>query len=224
MADDDRVLFCPFCRESYEGKTECPEHELALVEFSALPKQAHERQLPGWDEPVPPTDLRFGRAWIAGGSALAVTGFFLELAGAESDRQAISFTGLEAATGPAPNLWTVPFVAVMFVVFLYRRKTPAEMRSSRLAGLLLAAMPIVSVIYSAWNIERGVEAAHGALALSWGPGLYAMAASSVLFAIGAARFGAMPGGDTMPHGAEPEEQPSRIEPDEKPKKKRRRRR
>jgi hypothetical protein len=226
MADDDRVLFCPFCRESYEGKTQCPEHELALVEFAALPKQSHERQLPGWDEPIPLTDLRFGRAWMVAGCALAVIGFFLELAGGTIDTQQVSFSGFEAATGRAPNLWTVPFAAAMYVAFLYRRKTPAQMRGARLAGTLLAIMPFVSVIYSAWNVQRGAEAAHGAVELSWGIGCYMMAASSVLFAIGALRFGAMPGGYSTPHGSEPEEEPALIEPDadDAPKRPRRRRR
>ena len=33
------LLFCPFCRECFEGEAQCPEHELALVRFEDLPRE-----------------------------------------------------------------------------------------------------------------------------------------------------------------------------------------
>ena len=36
------VLFCPFCEESFEGLTQCPEHELELVAFDKLKSRLDE--------------------------------------------------------------------------------------------------------------------------------------------------------------------------------------
>ena len=32
------ILFCPFCRESFEGEAVCPEHDLELVPIDRLPR------------------------------------------------------------------------------------------------------------------------------------------------------------------------------------------
>ena len=44
------VLFCPFCRESFEGETHCPEHELALVPFDRLEGATNSSTQPRDDE------------------------------------------------------------------------------------------------------------------------------------------------------------------------------
>ncbi len=221
---EPRLLFCPFCRECYEGETHCPEHELELVEFAALPRQAHEREV-RWDEPVAPWDVRFGRLEIALGVVAAALGFFaLPMAIGSFDDQPVSWTALAIASSRAPNLWTVPFVAGLFVVFLYRRRTPVQMRGARLAGVLLSLMPLVALGYSLWNVQRGVRDTHGALALDWGPGVWVIGAASALFLVGSLRFGAVRAEASLPHGAVPDDHDAHIEPERPLSKKRKRRR
>ncbi len=222
---EPRLLFCPFCRECYEGEEECPEHGLALVEFAQLPRQAHERAV-RWDEPVTPWDLRFGRLELVLGVIASLVGFFaLPLAVGTIDEQPIAQTAMQMASSRAPNLWTVPFVAGLFVVFLYRRRTPIQMRGARLAGVVLALMPAVSLGYSLWNVGRGVARAHGGIALEWGSAVWVIAAASVLLLIGSVRFGSFRLEEGLPHGAEPEEREAPIAAEhESPGKKRKRRR
>lgn len=222
---DSRLLFCPFCRECYEGETHCPEHELALVELADLPRQAHERAV-AWDERVAPWEIRFGRIELVLGVIAVLVGFFaLPLVVGSFDDRPVAWSALSMASSRAPNLWTVPFVAVLFIVFLYRRRTPLEMRGARLAGVVLALMPAISLGYSLWNVQRGVARMHGAIALDWGAGVWVIGAASVLLLIGSLRFGSMPTDASLPHGAEPDEPEGRIapEPDAQRKKRERRR-
>lgn len=224
--DPDGVLFCPFCRECFEGVRVCPEHELTLVPFQRLPRQAHEREV-RWDEAVMPWEVRFGRLEIVLGVLGLVVAFaFLPLVEGAFDDRPIAWTALEIATSRAPNLWTVPFAAVLFVVFLFRRRTPLEMRGARLAGIALALMPAISIGYSLWNIRRAVGAAHGAIALTPTTGAWVIGAACLLLLVGSARFGAVGAGraeESLPHGAKPDDDAPRIEPEpeKKPKEKRR---
>ena len=206
MADDPndaRLLFCPFCRECYEGETECPTHELPLVDFVDLPKQAHERQLPGWEEELLPWDARFGRGWLALGLCIVAIGWFLPFASATVDDQATTWSALDLALGPARSLWTVPFTVALFAMLLVRRRTPLQMLGARLVGLMLSIMPALTVGLAMLNMRRGIERTHGAGLLEWGIGVWVMAIGSALLFVGSARFGRMPAGG-LPHGAEPE--------------------
>ncbi|MFK7985722.1 MAG: hypothetical protein AB8I08_06790 [Sandaracinaceae bacterium] len=198
------LLFCPFCRECYEGEKVCPVHELPLVDFIELPKQAHERETVHWDQPVKPWDVRFGRGWIALGAIVSAVGFFLPFATVNAADQETTWTAMHLANSAAPNLWSVPFAAALFVSFLYRRQTPLQMRGARLASLLLALTPVISVAYTMRNIVQGVANQHGATAVSWEPGLYVIGVGALLLAYGAVRFGTMPDAATDPHGAVPE--------------------
>ena len=93
------------------------------------------------------------------------------------------------------------------MVFLFRRRTPLEMRGARLAGVALALMPAISIGYSLWNIQRAVGQAHGAVALSPAMGAWVVGAACVLLLVGSARFGAVGSGraeEALPHGAEAE--------------------
>jgi hypothetical protein len=215
--DDTKLLFCPFCRECYEGERECPEHELPLVDFADLPKQAHEHDLPGWEEPVLPWEPRFGRAEMALGAVAVIVGFFLPIVTGSFDGQAISWSGFDVATGPAKNLWTVPFVGAMFIYLLVRRRTPLQMLGARLVAVALAFMPVVSLAYSLVHVRRGADLAHGALAVEWGVGVWVIGAASLLLLAGGLRFGKIPIADETPHGAEPEEiaDEPRIDPEKK---------
>lgn len=198
------LLFCPFCRECYEGEKVCPVHELPLVDFIELPKQAHERETVHWDQPVKPWDVRFGRGWIALGALVSAAGFFLPFATVLAAEQETTWSAMNLANSAAPNLWSVPFAAALFVSFLYRRQTPLQMRGARLASLLLALTPVVSVAYTMRNIVRGVAHQHGATAVTWQPGLYVIGLGALLLAYGAVRFGTMPTSAATPHGAVPE--------------------
>lgn len=203
--DDARLLFCPFCRECYEGERTCPVHELELVDFQDLPKQGHERDLPGWDEDVDPWDIRFGRGFLALGAVGLLAGFFLPFATAMFEDTATTWTGYTLATGRAGNLWTVPFVAAMFVYFLLRRRTPIKMLGTRLVAIVLSIMPAGSLAYTVHRVQQGVSGQHGAVTISWDTGAYVIAASCVLLLIGSVRFGVLKMQDLAPHGAGPED-------------------
>src|SRR5690606_20977617 len=154
---------------------------------------------------------------------LVVAFAFLPLVEGAFDDRPIAWTALEVAAGRAPNLWTVPFAAALFVVFLFRRRTPLEMRGARLAGIALALMPAISIGYSLWHIRRAVGQAHGAIALGPALGAWVIGAACLLLLLGSARFGAVGAGraeEALPHGAEPEvdEGAPRIEPERQPKK------
>ncbi|MBX3272426.1 MAG: hypothetical protein KF729_19360 [Sandaracinaceae bacterium] len=211
-SNDARLLFCPFCRECYEGETVCPVHELRLVDFTALPKQAHERDLPGLEDDVDPWDVRFGRGWIALGALFVLVGFFMPFASATVEDQSVSWSGLDLANGPARTMWTVPFVAALYVWLLLRRRSVVKMAGARLVAFLLAFAPAASVVYSMVNMWRGIERLHGAGLLEWGLGIPVIAAGAALLAIGAVRFGLVPRG-ALPHGAGPEASPSAISVD-----------
>ncbi len=210
--DDARLLFCPFCRECYEGEAVCPVHELALVDFAELPKQAHERDLPGWEDDVDPWDVRFGRGWIALGAVFVLVGFFMPFASATVDDETVAWSGLDLATGPARSMWTVPFVCALFVWLLLRRRSIVKMLGARLVAFVLAFAPAFSVVYSMIHMVRGIERLHGGGVLDWGIGVPVMAVGSILLMIGSVRFGAVPR-DALPHGAGPEAA-SRIEVDD----------
>ncbi len=202
---DGRILFCPFCRECYEGERVCPVHELDLVEFQDLPRQAHETDLPAWDEPVLPWDIRFGRGALALGALLLLVAFFLPMVTGSFDDEPFRWTGLDLATDRAKNLWTVPFVGALYFWMLLRRRTPVEMLGTRLVAVLLAVMPAFSTVYTWLNVQRGVEQAHGAIAAEIGVGAYVVAAATVLLLFGGFRFGVLPGmrDEREPHGSAP---------------------
>lgn len=200
---DARLLFCPFCRECYEGETRCPVHELPLVDFADLPKQAHERDLPGWEDDVDPWDVRFGRGWVALGAFFLLVGFFVPFAAATVDDERVSWSGLDLANGPARSMWTVPFVVALFVWLLLRRRSIVKMLGARLVAFVLAFAPGFSIVHSMVQMHRGVERLHGGGLLEWGWGIPVMAVGMVLLMIGGVRFGRVPR-DALPHGAGPE--------------------
>jgi len=202
--EDARLLFCPFCRECYEGEAQCPVHELPLVDFAELPKQAHERKVLAYDEDVEPWDIRFGRGWLALGALALLVGFFMPFAAATIDDQQVAWSGLDLANGPARGMWTIPFVAALYVWLLIRRRSVVKMMGARLAAFVLAFAPATSAIYSMVSMWRGIERLHGGGVLEWGYGIPVMAMGTVLLMIGAIRFGKIPD-DALPHGAGPDE-------------------
>jgi hypothetical protein len=183
------VLFCPFCRECFEGLASCPDHDLTLVEFARLPPTEPRRAL-SWDEPMAPWDPRSGRLEVVVG-VLAVLGGFLGLplvSGSFDDRE-VAWTALEMASGPARNLWVIPVAAALFGVVLARRRTPLQLRAARLAGLALALAPLFSLGYSIWKVSRAVDGQFGAVYLRPSIGAWVVGAGCLAWLIGSVRFG-----------------------------------
>ena len=137
------VLFCPFCRECFEGETECPDHELALVPFEKLPRPP--ARLPSDDEPVGPLEPRYGRAWFGGGAVLILVGFFVPTLVIADGARATSFSLLDLASTKATNLWTVPAAAVAGLGMLARVRRPRDLGRVRLAALAMPAFVALSL-------------------------------------------------------------------------------
>ena len=145
------VLFCPFCRESFEGETQCPEHELALVPFLQLPESKvrvddHSR--------LSVFDPRFGRAWVALSAVLTLLAFVLPFAELQGDVEAHNSL-FDLARGRNVRLWLVPTASFASLLILVRRRTAPLLRSARLAALVVALVPPVL----AWTTFSGIEAA-----------------------------------------------------------------
>ncbi len=208
-SDDARILFCPFCRECYEGELKCPVHELPLVEFVDLPKMAHERKLPGFEEDLEPWDARFGRGWIALGVVFGLVGFFMPFASAVVDDQEAVWSGFDLAAGPARTMWTIPFVLALYAWLLVRRRNIRAMRGARLVAIVLSFAPALSAGYAMVHMWRGIDELNGGGLLEWGLGIPVMAVGSVLLLLGAMRFGVLPRAG-LPHGSAPDEPAASI--------------
>lgn len=195
-SDDAPLLFCPFCHECFEGEAQCPEHELTLVPFDALP-EAKRRELPGEHEQMSLFEPRFGRAVVFVGAALMMVGFLGTFAVSQSGVEHAASSGLELASTVALNLWFLPMVAAGLLSILARRRTPASLRSARLAVASLGAMGAMSVGYSFYRIY--VSAAHieqqtgqpMQVALGWGA--WVALVGVVLAFFGGLRVGRPPG-------------------------------
>ena len=203
------ILFCPFCRECFEGETVCPDHELALVPLEKLPPRPEDaRAAPKDDEKLAPFDLRYGRAVVAGGALLAIVSFFLPFLTRAGDGHLITFSAAQLATTVAPNLWTIPFAAVVLLAILARRRTLGQMRGARLVVFLMGLFPAVSAGYTVLRSlrmaqelirERGAQ-----LEVTVDYGLFVTVAASLVIAAGAFRLGVPPKKETLPHGATPD--------------------
>lgn len=187
----DQVLFCPFCGEAFEGETTCPEHELTLVPWQALPRAAGEG--PPADEPLPWSSPRSGRGLVAFGAGLALLAFLvLPLARVEGDLK-MGGTMLQLALGGTPRLWLVPAAAWAQLAILYRRRTPSAMRGARLAVALVALVPVLACVWTWVGAHEAVALlARGTqqqLYLRVDSGAYAMAFAVIAMLAGALRLG-----------------------------------
>ncbi len=194
-ASDAPLLFCPFCRECFEGIAQCPEHDLALVPWDELPRSEEPEEL-GSDDAVSPVELRFGRGELLAGVAVLMASVLSPLFTVTEGEVGRTFSLLEAATDRAPNLWTVPFVAALVLSIVLRRRTIGQMLGSRLAMLILATGPFISLAYTLWKVYGGAaqmrEVLHSEVyvQLSWGVGL--VLAGGALLIVGAVRLGTLP--------------------------------
>ena len=73
------VLFCPFCEESFEGLTHCPEHELELVGFDKLKSRLDEdvqRERASEEKPIDALHPGYMRGPVALGAVTTFGCFF----------------------------------------------------------------------------------------------------------------------------------------------------
>jgi hypothetical protein len=186
---EHQVLFCPFCRESFEGLERCPEHELSLVPFSKLaPDPAETKRLSHVDEDqiLGLFELRFGRAYVALGALANLLALPLELIRLPGGK---SYSTLFVAAA-RPALWTPALVTFTLFFVLQRRRTLRALRAMRVLVPLLACVSPATVF---WELQR-LRAGGGAWltrgeAFELGPALYVVLAGAVLVAAGGTRLG-----------------------------------
>lgn len=206
------LLFCPFCRDCFEGERRCPDHDLLLVPWEDLPKGPDAPEIAD-DVELTPVDPRFGRAELFSGSLLLLAGFVAPLftvTSADVMSEPRTFTALAAAADRAPNLWTLPFVGLLALSLVLRRRTPRQMRGARLATLLLSLAVPGSLAYTIHTVRVGaamMSAARGysvATHLEWGIALPFCA--SILLVVGSLRFGVVPAAaPSGPASADPDD-------------------
>jgi len=199
-------LFCPFCRECFEGEAVCPDHELTLVSFEKLPRRG--RSTVGLDERVQVYDVRYGRGFLWGAALLLLFGLALPLVTATL-ADTTSFSGFEVASRVAPSLWAVPCVSAALVSVLVRRRTLRQMLAARVAVPMLALLGATALGYTFWRIDRGAvqmsERMGEEVAVGLGPGVWVLGAGLLLALVGGLRLGSTPRGKAPPRGGEPGE-------------------
>ena len=154
------VLFCPFCEESFEGLTHCPEHELELVAFDRLKSRLDEdvlREQASREEYVDALHPGYMRGPIALGALTTFVGFFLPFIEFQFDGQPASASAYSFAIERAINLWTPLGVAVAQLAVLASRRTPSAMQSARLTIPLLSCVGGASIAYTAQRVFTHVD-------------------------------------------------------------------
>jgi hypothetical protein len=207
--NESAVLFCPFCRECFEGEEVCPDHELALVPLEKLPPRPEDAAGPPKpDEVLPVFELGYGRGLAMLGAFVAIVAFFLPLLTRLGDGHVVTFNAAQMAMTVAPNLWSIPFAAVVVLAILFRRRTLAGMRGARLVVPLMGTFPAVSGGYTVLRAlrtteelvrERGVPIV---VEVEWG--LWVVIAASLMIMIGGALLGVERRREVLPHGAAPD--------------------
>jgi hypothetical protein len=181
-----QVLFCPFCREGFEGMASCPDHALRLVPRDQIAPTLTGDDEPGDDEPNDRTvhpderaiallDPRHGRSLVALGGGLAGAALLLELAPL-GGRPLPTY---QIAT-VLPSLWTLLLVCFCVFYVLARRRTPRALRSLRVLVPLLGGVVMLTLAMAVKRL--------GTLVMS-GTAAYVMVASALLLVWGGARLG-----------------------------------
>ncbi|MGD8858537.1 MAG: hypothetical protein PVI30_00895 [Myxococcales bacterium] len=184
------ILFCPFCRESFEGQRLCPEHELPLVPVFELPP---ERRAEADTEPLSPWDPGRGRGAFAASALLSMTAFVaLPLAQVQGPLE-LGGSMLRLALEGTPKLWLIPAAAGAQLMLLHRRRTPRALRGARLAAPLLALVPVLSAAWTWRGITEAVallaERTAQPLTPRLASGAYLLAAAGLLGLVAGLRLG-----------------------------------
>jgi hypothetical protein len=191
----NQILFCPFCRESFEGRDTCPEHDLALVGFEKLGPDPFELEnLPEVIDqtPLATVDPAFGRGWVAGGALLIALAFpceFVRVPGL------VPTPSTGQLAGNLPSLWTLALVSFTLLFILKRRNTPRALRSVRLLVPLLALVPVGTVAWVLHRLEQGIFVYATGQRIRGGQpsvAVYLIGIASLLIFFGGLRLGALP--------------------------------
>lgn len=181
-----QVLFCPFCRERFEGRSSCPEHELRLLPLHQIRVEAEpdddpddvcddDDGLPRDERPLALLDPRYGRGVVALGALLAGASLGLELVRLHGE----PLRTYELARG-LPSLWTVLLVSFCAIYVVVRRRTPRALRSLRVLVPLLGGALALTLTLAGLRLGRGLAQA---------PAAYAIAVAALLLILGGARLG-----------------------------------
>lgn len=155
-----RILFCPFCREGFEGLRECPEHELSLLAWDRLPRAPSQSVEEVWFF----VDPRLGRGGVLLGASLVLLGFVAPFVRAVG----IDASALEVAIDGAHNLWLTPVAAVAIFAILFARRTGQSMRAARLAVIGLALAGALPLVYTGQRVAAMTAARGGSPEWLWG--------------------------------------------------------
>lgn len=173
------ISFCPFCGEGFEGRADCPEHELTLVPIDKLPKQVDLRL----EQVTFFADPRLGRGATLLGAILVLLGFLAPFVRSSE----LEASALEVAIDGAGNLWFTPGAAIALLWILWRRRSRSAMRAARAAVLGLALGGILPLVYTCRRIVL-VADAHGAT-VDWLWGAWLMLGGLLLVAFGCRGLG-----------------------------------
>lgn len=188
------MLFCPFCREAFEGVTRCPDHDVELVTLRELGQLA--AAITPDDGRLPAASPRFGRGQIALGALGTLVGFVCPF-GALAGEVRVQNSLLALARGRALRLWIVPAAAFALLLMLYRRRTPRELRGARLGALFVSCLPAAVVGYTWYGTTQAAAAlaakTGGPVVFHAGFGIWLVLASAALLVWGSARLGARTG-------------------------------
>ncbi len=157
--DEVPIRFCPFCRDPYEDVRRCPEHDLPLVPFEALPRRP-ETISP--DTLLSPFSLRAGRGALGVAALLMLFVPALPWFQVRVDDRVWTASGYALAMGRAINTWIVPAVGLGWLLVLRRFRTPRRLRAVRPAVVLLASLPPVSIALTWYRLELGLRGARRA--------------------------------------------------------------
>lgn len=173
------LAFCPFCHEAFEGRSECPEHELTLVSLDELTggRRARLERVEFFVDP------RLGRGAPLVGVALVLVGFLAPFVRSS----ALRASALEVAIDGAGNLWLTPGVGLAVAWILWRRRSRKSMQAARAAVLGLALGGALPLVYTCWRISVMADARDASA--TWLAGLWLMAAGLCAIAIGGRSLG-----------------------------------
>lgn len=178
-SEGNEPSFCPFCHEVFEGRSECPEHELTLIPIDELPHDAH-RPI---DRVTFFADPRLGRGTSLLGAMLVLFGFAVPLVRSSL----LEASALEVAIDGAINLWFTPGAAILLLWILWQRRSRDALRPARAAVLGLALGGLLPILYTCRRISLMAEL-QGAT-VDWLPGLWFMLAGLSIAAVGSRRLG-----------------------------------
>jgi hypothetical protein len=184
------VLFCPFCREAFEGEPVCPDHDLALVDFRVLapskPPRADDADVPWWSPAL-------GRGLLAAGAIGTLAAFMVLPFASSEGATRMGGSMLKLALFGSPKLWPIAAASVAQLALLGRRRSALSLRRARAAALIIAVVPSLATAWAfsaAQDATAQLAAREGvARVLSLASGGYVIALCALLMVASAARLG-----------------------------------